>query len=75
MEALKYVLDFQWAAGLSDGAVRGLFLAFFALTAVFVLAQRRDYVYQGAPDQAWWRDLRLWAMGILLVQSAIYLSF
>ena len=70
---IKYLLDFQWAAGLSDGTVRALFVAFFALTLVFVLLQKREYVYRDAPDQARWRDLRIWAVGILAIQTVIYL--
>ena len=50
-------------------------ISFFMIIFIFELYQRRDYVYQGAPDQARWRDLRIWAGLILIAQSALYLIF
>ena len=75
METLRYVLDFQWAAGLSLATARLFFLAFFLLVLLFAVLQRRDYVYAGAPDRARWRDLRLWSVALIAVQIAIYMSF
>lgn len=72
MDALEYVLDFRWAAGLGAVQIRLCFLAFFAAVALFALFQDREYVYLGAPDRGRWRDLRLWALAILAVQAALY---
>ena len=35
----------------------------------------RDFVYEGAPDRALWRDLRFWGILILLPYVALYLIF
>ena len=75
MDRLRYILDFQWAAGLSLATARLFFLAFFLLVLVFAVLQRRDYIYAGAPDRARWRDLRLWAAALMVLQIAIYMSF
>jgi len=72
LEAIRYVLDFQWAAGVSGRGIRLCFVAFFAAVALFALLQSRDYVYAGAPDRARWRDLRLWALAILAGQTTLY---
>ena len=73
MEAIKFVLDFQWAADFSTGTIRAIFIAFFALVLIFVLMQKRDFVYEGAPDDKAWRDLRVWAAAVLVLQGGLYL--
>ena len=75
MEMLRSILNFTWAQDLSMSTVKFCFLTFFMLILIFALYQRRDYVYQGAPDQARWRDLRIWAALILIAQSTLYLIF
>ena len=75
MEMLRAILNFTWAQDLSISTVKICFISFFMLIFIFALYQRRDYVYQGAPDQARWRDLRIWAGLILIAQSALYLIF
>ncbi len=35
----------------------------------------KKYIFQGAPDQRWWRDLRIWTTVLLGLQIVIYLSF
>ena len=75
MEIIKSILNFSWASNFSDTAVKLLFITFFASILIFVLRQRRSYVYLGARDQSTWRDLRIWAMLILMMQSALYLLF
>ena len=75
MELLRAILNFSWARDFSTPTVKVCFLAFFALIFIFTLCQRRAYIYQGAPDQAQWRDLRIWAALILVAQSTLYLIF
>ncbi len=73
-EAILYVLDFKWAHGMEEGGVRILFIAFFAVVLLFALRQDEDFVYEGAPDRARWRDLRIWAAGIMAIQIVLYLA-
>lgn len=44
----------------------------FALAGICAFFVPRGYVYGGAPDNARWRDLRIWAMLTLLPYMAIY---
>lgn len=75
MGYLIEILDFRWANGLSIGVARAFFLAFFAAIVVFGWSFGREYVYRGAEDQARWRDLRLWVIGIMAIPAVIYLVF
>ena len=75
MEQVRAILNFSWANDFSISTVKLCFLAFFTLILIFALSQRRTYVYQGAPDHARWRDLRIWAALILIAQSTLYLIF
>ncbi len=43
------------------------------LPLVWVLRLGRASVFRGAPDEAWWRDLRLWAVVVTLPYLVIYL--
>ncbi|UCH95877.1 MAG: hypothetical protein JSV88_03265 [Candidatus Aminicenantes bacterium] len=35
----------------------------------------KKYIFKDAPDQRWWRDLRIWTTVLLGLQIIIYLSF
>ena len=48
---------------------------FFLCVIVWALTRPRAYIYRGAPDTKRWRDLRIWAVIILMVQIVIYLQF
>lgn len=54
----------------------------YAFSAVLLLALAvgsllvsRDEVLRGAPDRAGWRDIRLWAVVLVMVQLGIYWVF
>ena len=72
---IEYLLDFQWAHGLSLGSARLLFMVFFVLITLFGLAVKKEYVFRGAEDRARWRDLRLWVAVIMAIQIGLYLYF
>jgi hypothetical protein len=48
-------------------------LGFFGLI-LWTLRWRSDAIYEGAPDHARWRDLRLWIIPLALIQIALYLA-
>ena len=48
---------------------------FFLSAIAWVLFRPKAYIYRGAPDKKAWRDLRVWAVVILVVQIIIYLGF
>ncbi|MFW5861465.1 MAG: hypothetical protein ACOCWZ_04375 [Spirochaetota bacterium] len=35
----------------------------------------RGFIYQGAPDNSNWRDLRIWATLLILIQLGLYAIF
>jgi len=45
----------------------------FVIAGVAVWTLRRNYVYLGAPDQARWRDLRIWSTALLIPYILVYL--
>lgn len=75
LEALKYVLNFDWLAGVSIGAAKNVFLVLFVLIGVLVLLIPNDYVYQGVRKRRWWLNLKLWALVDLIFIFATYYVF
>jgi hypothetical protein len=51
---------------------RCLFLGFFGLLLAGVLWLPKEYIFRGAPDRARWRDLRLWAIVLVLIHIYVY---
>ncbi len=50
-------------------------VALFVIVGLWAFTLKRSYVYLGAPDQARWRDLRIWAALVLLPYIIIYLIY
>ncbi len=65
----------EYLARISVGQVKFLLIVLFLLLIFWVWRRPRKYILEGAPDGAWWRDLRLWASGVLILQVCIYLYF
>jgi uncharacterized iron-regulated membrane protein len=47
-------------------------LGLFIVALIWVWFLKREFVFRGAPDHAWWRDLRLWATGVVIPYLAAY---
>lgn len=62
----------EWLDSLPADTGRYFAVALFIAAGVWALTLRRDYVYLGAPDRAWWRDLRLWAVLALVPYVCVY---
>ena len=62
LKAIKYVLNFEWLAGVSIGAAKNVFLVLFILIGILVLLIPNDYVYKGIEKRRWWLNLKLWAL-------------
>jgi len=47
----------------------------FAGTIVWAWTRPRAYIYRDAPTQKRWRDLRIWATILMIIQIILYISF
>jgi hypothetical protein len=47
----------------------------FVFTALWAWTFKRDYIFEGAPSQHRWRDIRIWAVILLAVQTVLYVHF
>lgn len=64
------MLNFDWLLAVPLDWARGFILFMYIVIAVAVFFLNKDYIYQGAPDRKWWRNLKLWAA--LAVASQVY---
>lgn len=62
-----------WLGSLPMWVAVACVVALYTAAVIWVWTLRREFVYRGAPDQARWRDLRLWATLIVVPYVAIYL--
>jgi hypothetical protein len=53
-------------------AGRWCIVGFFAAVALATMLLPREFVFRGAPDRRWFRDLRWWALAITLPYILIY---
>jgi hypothetical protein len=65
----------DWLAGVPLWWGKVIAVAFFVAIAVWAWRRPRSYIFQDAPDDHGWRDLRLWASLLMVVQTLLYLAF
>ena len=75
LNAIRYVLNFDWLAGLSVGAAKYVFLALFVFIGILVLLIPNDYIFKGVTKRKWWLNLKLWAIGDLAFIFITYYIF
>jgi len=74
-DALRSFLEFHWLTGLSLAWATGIVVAGYVALTVYAATRSPDFLFEGAPDRKWWRDLRLWLIPVVLVQIGLYLWF
>ncbi len=57
------------------GTVKIIGAIFFLIVMFWAVTRPKAYIFRGAPDQSAWRDLRIWAVIVLLVQIYLYMKF
>jgi hypothetical protein len=75
LNAVRYVLNFDWLAGLPVGAAKNVFLGLFVLIGILVLLIPNDYIFKGVTKRKWWLNLKLWALGDLALIFITYYIF
>ncbi len=65
----------DWLAGLPLWWGKVIATVFFLAVAVWAWRRPRSYIYRDAPDNHAWRDLRVWASVLMVIQIMIYLAF
>lgn len=65
----------DWLAALPLWWGKVIAVAFFLGIALWAWRRPRSYIYNDAPDQHRWRDLRVWASVLMASQLLIYLAF
>ena len=53
-------------------AGRWCIVGFFVVVVIGTMALPREFIFRGAPDQRWYRDLRWWGLAITLPYILIY---
>ncbi|MEM9657896.1 MAG: hypothetical protein AAF961_05995, partial [Planctomycetota bacterium] len=72
LKALHQPVD-AWLASLPMGFAVACAVGLYLAAIAWVWTLRREFVFRGAPDQRWWRDLRLWATAVVLPYIVVYL--
>jgi hypothetical protein len=75
LNALKYLLNFEWLTGVGMGASKNVFLILFVAIGILVLMLPKDYIYEGVENRRWWHNLKLWAIGDLAFIFITYYIF
>lgn len=64
-----------WLAHLSLTWATILSIATFVVTIFWAWLRSKEFILLGSPDNKTWRDLRVWAVILMVVMIAIYLIF
>ena len=63
----------QWLGRLPMSVAMACAVGLYVVALVWVWGLSREFVFRGAPDSHWWRDLRIWATAVVIPYIAIYL--
>lgn len=71
LKALHVPID-EWLGQLPMTVATASAVGLYVIALIWVWLLRPDFVFRGAPDRRWWRDLRIWATVVVLPYIAIY---
>jgi hypothetical protein len=69
------MLNFDWLQGVSPTAAKAVFLILFVVIGLLVLLIPKEQIYEGVKRPRAWHNLRLWALGVLLLIFVTYCVF
>jgi hypothetical protein len=69
------MLNFNWAVNVPEVWARVLIIMAFFIPFIFALTMKKAYILKGAPDRKRWRDLKLWVLILVFIQTIIYAYF
>jgi hypothetical protein len=69
------MLNFDWLRGVSPTAAKAVFLVLFVLIGLLVLTIPSAQIYDGVTRPRAWHNLKLWALGVLLLIFVTYCVF
>ena len=75
LNAIRYILNFDWLMGLPVSTAKIVFLGLFVLIGIMVLLIPNDYIFKGVEKRKWWLNLKLWALGDLALIFITYYIF
>ena len=65
----------DWLTGLPLWWGKVVAVVFFVGITIWAWRRQRSFIFEGAPDNSRWRDLRIWASLLMGIQIVIYLAF
>ena len=69
------MLNFDWLRWIPLNGARGIILAMYLVILMAIWLLKTEYIFQGAPNQKWWRNLKLWATLAIGSQLFVYAYF
>ena len=65
-------MSFSWLQGVDLAWPAALVTLLYLVLLIWCITRPRDQMLLGAPDKARWRDLRYWAVPLILIQIALH---
>jgi len=69
------MLNFNFLMNVSAVWAKVIVLVLFAVIFILVWILPNDYIFKGAPDRKWYRNLKLWATFIIILYGYLYIRF
>lgn len=71
------MFNFDWLSGISQETAKMVFFSLYLFIGILVLCIPNDYIFQGVlkEERFWYKNLKLWALGVLGILATIYYIF
>lgn len=72
LKSIQEPID-NWLGTIPMSVAMACAIGLFLVALLWTWLIKRDFIYRGSPDQAWWRDLRIWATLVVIPYITVYL--